>query len=167
MSLTLRSDEVLKLVKKGAIIEVAHAEQIFISRMFLVPKKDGTHKPVIDLRMLNRYIRKEHFKMEGVHLIKALLQEGDWMVKIDLKDAYFAIPILEEHWKYLAFCWKEKTYYFRCLPFGLLSAPRNLHKDLAPSDCMAETTGMQDNNIWTTISLWRTQRRRPEHKSSS
>ena len=40
--------------------------------------------------MLNEFVHTEHFKMEGIHLLKDLL---DWMVKVDLKDAYFMIPI--------------------------------------------------------------------------
>ena len=35
--------------------------------------------------------------MEGTHLLRDLLQPNDWMGKIDLKDAYFVIPIWENH----------------------------------------------------------------------
>ena len=34
--------------------------------------------------------------MEGIHVLKDLLQAGDYMVKVDLKDAYFMVPIHEE-----------------------------------------------------------------------
>ena len=34
--------------------------------------------------------------MEGIHLVKDLLQQGDWMVKLDLKDAYVALPIHQD-----------------------------------------------------------------------
>ena len=45
------------------------------------------------------------------------------MAKIDLKDAYFAVPISEPDRKYLRFRWKSQTYQFNCLPFGLSRAP--------------------------------------------
>ena len=86
--------EIQALVEKGAV-SIAHPPlgEGFTSRMFVVPKKDGSVRPIIELRELNKFIHWEHFKMEGIHLVKDLLQEGDWMVKMDLKDVYFSIPI--------------------------------------------------------------------------
>ena len=31
--------------------------------------------------------------MEGIHILKDLLKQGDWLVKIDLKDAYLTVLI--------------------------------------------------------------------------
>lgn len=39
----------------------------------VVPKKGGKFRPVINLRPLNRF---QHFKMEGMHVVKDLLQKG-------------------------------------------------------------------------------------------
>ena len=46
------------------------------------------------------------------------------MAFVDLKDAYYSIPIAEEDRKLLMFQWKEKYCQFTCLPNGLSSAPR-------------------------------------------
>ena len=61
--------------------------------------------------------------MEGIHMLKDLLRWGDFMAKIDLKDAYFAVPVSEEDRKYLRFRWGKITFQFNCLPFGLSCAP--------------------------------------------
>ena len=57
-------------------------------------------------------------------MMRDLIQEGNWMVKMDLKDANFALLIRQEDWKWSRFQWEEETYEFTCLPFGLLAAPR-------------------------------------------
>ena len=62
--------------------------------------------------------------MEGIHLLRDVLQPNDWLGKIDLKDAYFVVPIWEKHQKFLRFVWKDSLMEFACVPFGLASAPR-------------------------------------------
>ena len=91
--------------------------------LFLVPKKGGGHRPIINLKKLNEFVPHHHFEMEGIHMLKDLLKQGDFMAKIDLKDAYFARPISDPDKKYLRFRWKDQTYQFNCLPFGLSCAP--------------------------------------------
>ena len=47
----------------------------------------------MNLNNPNTFIPYQYFKMEGLHLIKDILQEGDFMCKRNLKDAYFLVPI--------------------------------------------------------------------------
>jgi len=54
------------------------------------------------------------------------------MAKIDLKDAYFLVPIHPAHQKFLQFQWMGITYQFCCLPFGLSYAPRTFTKLMKP-----------------------------------
>jgi len=50
-------------------------------------------------------------------------QQGDLMMKVALKDAYYALPIHHSHRKYLRFIYQDRTYKFQRFPFGLSSAP--------------------------------------------
>ena len=80
--------------------------------------------------------------MEGINSLKSLLQKGDWLVKIDLKEAYFSVPVCQEHRRFLCFQ-VEELYQFTCLPFGLASAPWVLTKTLKPIAALGRELGMQ------------------------
>ncbi|VDI49374.1 Hypothetical predicted protein [Mytilus galloprovincialis] len=62
--------------------------------------------------------------MDSLNSVLNLVQKGDWAISLDLKDAYFHIPIHETHKKYLRFCVNNQCYQFRVLCFGPTSAPR-------------------------------------------
>ena len=122
--------EVAELLKKGAITSCTHQTGEFISNLFLVGKKDGGHRPVINLKHLNQFVPYQHFKMEGLHYLKFLLQEEDYMCKLDLKDAYFSVPLHKDSRKLIRFPWSGNLYEFLCLCFGLGPAPNIFTKIL-------------------------------------
>ena len=80
------------MVDKNAISRVYKEQEGFQSQLFVVRKKDGGQRPIINLKKLNSFVQTEHFKMKGIHMFKDLLKPGDWMTKVNLKDAYFMIP---------------------------------------------------------------------------
>ena len=53
-----------QLLKKGAISQCTHISGEFISSYFLVPKTDGGHRFVLNLKKLNYFIKAPHFKLE-------------------------------------------------------------------------------------------------------
>ena len=111
----LMKGAIQSLISKGAISVVNPCPQHFISTLFLVKKGRGTgeFRTVINLKALNRFLPKEKFKMEGLHTACSLLRKGDYMIKLDLWDAYYAVPIHPESGKYLGFQFKGTTYEFR------------------------------------------------------
>ena len=54
------------------------------------------------------------------------------MASLDLKDAYYSIPVMKEHRKYLCFLFNGRLYQFTCLPNGLSSCPHKFTKTLKP-----------------------------------
>ena len=64
-----------------------------MSSYFTVPKKDGGKRSILDLREFNLKVRKRYFRLESIKTARELLRSGDYMVKIDIKDAYFHLPI--------------------------------------------------------------------------
>ena len=123
--------EIQSLLQKNAI-DNAPSTKGFFSPMFTVPKKDGSWRPIINLKHLNSFLEVPHFKMEEINSLKDVLQKDNFMGKIDLKDAYLTVPVCQQHRKFLKFHWKGQNYQFKVLPFGLATAPRVLTKILRP-----------------------------------
>jgi hypothetical protein len=110
--------EIQSMLDKLAISREEDNSESFYSQMFLVPKKDGRQRPVINLKRLNQSVKTEHFKMEGIHMLIDLLRAGDWMAKIDLKDAYFIIPIAQEDRDFLNFSGRTRRTSSTAYRFG-------------------------------------------------
>ena len=116
---------VVDMLLKGAIQEVRDSSSLaFYSRLFLVAKKTGGWRPVIDLSHLNLYLDFPTFRMETTQSIRNSLQVGQWTTSLDLKDAYFHIPMAPSVHKLLRFQVLGKVYQFVAMPFGLATAPR-------------------------------------------
>ena len=103
---------------KGAVRKVTPCADQFLSQIFLVAKKDGSYRPVINLRPLNQFMQQVHFKMENLGMMRDLLREGDWMASIDLRDAYLSVKIWEDHRKYLRFLWQLRIPVPPLWPYG-------------------------------------------------
>ena len=126
------NSEVTELISKGAVVPCQSEPGEFISTLFIVPKKNGKFRPVINLRYLNHYVHYDHFKQETFKVVLDLVQKNDFFTSIDLSDAYFSVPIHTDYQKYLKFSWNGQLLKFVCLPFGLKSAPYVFTKILKP-----------------------------------
>ena len=118
--------ELSTLLEKEAIREVPCGDHQagFFSRYFLAPKRDGGLCPILDLRGLNRYLRPLRCRLLTVPRVRQAVTAGDWFATIDLKDAYFQIPIWRGHWRFLQFGFADRVYKFQVLPFCISLAPR-------------------------------------------
>ncbi len=125
----LRS-EVMTLLEKGAIemVPPALSGSGFYSRYFLVPKKDGGLRPILDLRCLNHALMRRPFRMITLKQILSHIPTEDWFCSLDLKDAYFHIQIAPHHRRFLRFAFEGVAYQYTVLPFGLSLAPRTFTK---------------------------------------
>jgi hypothetical protein len=120
-------EEVEALLAKGAIEEVplSPPSLSYISPIFLIPKKDGGMRPIFNLKKLNAaHLDTPYFRIETVEDVCHALWPGDWATSIDLRDAYFHIPLHPSTRKYMRFGWKGRLFQFLVLPFGLSPAPK-------------------------------------------
>ena len=104
-------------------------------------KDSGAWRPILNLKAFNAYVLPSHFHMETLRTVTDCIGEAaqqrrntsehlrdsetseTWAVSIDLKDAYFHVPVLPEHTKYLRYA-DGRAYKFQVLSFGLSMALR-------------------------------------------
>ena len=72
------------MLNKGAISQIDHTQGKFISLLVL-------------------FVPYEHSRMESLNLLQFLLNKGYYMIKLDLKDAYFCVPLHKESQKFVRF----------------------------------------------------------------
>ncbi|KAL0174654.1 hypothetical protein M9458_030622, partial [Cirrhinus mrigala] len=95
----------------------------FYSSYFIVPKKSGGLRPILDLRALNWALHKIPLKILTLKHILRFVRDQDWFVAVDLKDAYFYVSILSRHRPFLRFAFEGQALQYKVLPFGLSLLP--------------------------------------------
>ena len=67
----------------------------------------------------------------------------DWMVSLDLKDAYLQVPMHPESRKFFRFMVGGKVYQFKALCFGLSTAPQVFTRVMAPVSAILHRMGVR------------------------
>ena len=135
--------EVEVMLAKGALEIARDPGPGFYSRLFLVEKATGGWRPVIDLSHLNDFVQLTPFKMETVASVLLSVREGDFLASLDLKDAYFQIPIHGSSRKLLRFMLEGTVYQFKALCFGLSTAPQVFTRVFAAVSAWAHARGIR------------------------
>ena len=95
--------EIKKLLAKRVLELTSPEPGQIISPIFLIPKQDGTHRMILNLKHFNNYVTYRHFKMDTLSTVTQLMSPQCFMASLDLKDAYYSIPIAPQHRKFLRF----------------------------------------------------------------
>jgi len=84
---------------------------------------------IFDMSLLNEYIEKAKFKLEGWEEMFAYSQRADWGIKFDLKKFYHEIDIHPAFQTYFGFMYKMAAdrpasyFVWKTLPYGYTRAP--------------------------------------------
>lgn len=123
---------VQKLLNLKAVSQVLPSKDQFLSPIFLIPKPDGTKRLILNLKSFNKFVSTPHFKLEDNKTVVRIIEKGYFMASIDLKDAYFLVPVYKPHRKYLRFTFNGCVYQYNVMPFGLNCAPFVFTKLMKP-----------------------------------
>ncbi len=134
--------EIAVLLEKDAIEPVPPADMRsgFYSPYFIVPKKGGGLRPILDLRILNRALHKLLFKMLMQKRIFGCVRPRYWFAAINLKDAFFHVSILPCHRPFLRFAFEGRNISTSPALRAVPIAPC-LHESSRGSPCSLERRG--------------------------
>ncbi|KAK4513662.1 glycosylphosphatidylinositol anchor biosynthesis [Mucor velutinosus] len=123
---TLIDQAIQDLLAKSAI-EPVSPQQVqqqpgFYSSMIVIPKKNGGVRPVFNLKRLNQFLEAPHFKMETIKEVSLMIKPNDYLVSIDLSDA-FLVCLHPESRRFLRLKWRIQVYQYCTTAFGLSSSP--------------------------------------------
>ena len=105
---------------------------VFLREKSNSTEKDKKFRMILNVKELNKHVLSQHFKMETLDTCIQMMHENCFMASLDLKDAYFSIPIDEKSIKYFEFNFHGTTYAFRSLPQGFKDSPRVFTKIMKP-----------------------------------
>ena len=104
--------EISKLLNMGVIKEVEHDPNEYISPIFVVPKKNGEYRMILNLKELNKSIPYYHFKMETFESALKLVKPICYFGSVDVRHAYYCVPIAEKSQIKLRFQKSGKVYQY-------------------------------------------------------
>ena len=79
---------------------------------------------ISDCREINAYFNTQKFKLDHLQHIYPILKPGMWGAKIDLKHAYFHLPLHPNLRQYLHLQVGDQVWEFQAAPFGLNILPQ-------------------------------------------
>ena len=71
---------------------------VTISPVFIRPKPVGTFRVILtsNLQCFNEFVQYSHFKINTLESAIQLTKQGCFMASIDLKDAYYSVPVAKK-----------------------------------------------------------------------
>lgn len=94
------------------------------SPILMVKKKDGGYRFCVDYRKLNSVTERDSYPLPYVSSTLDKLRDAHYLSSLDIKSAYWQVPVAEASRPYTAFTVPGRgLYQFKRMPFGLHNAP--------------------------------------------
>ena len=126
------------MILAGHVSEIEPDDANCVTSLSLVEKKpdpenpQGSSRPCTNLKPVIRLMHVTYFSLPKLREILPYLKKGYYACKLDLKSAYFHMPIAKRDAPRLAFRHRGRVFRWDCLPFGLTIAPREWQRMMLP-----------------------------------
>ena len=124
-------DELTRLMNLGVIEEVTEPTP-WCAPVVPVLKRNGSVRLCVDLKKLNRAVKRERYVMPTLQDVTSRLSGKKWFSSLDATCGFYQIPLDAESRKLTTFITPMGRFCFTRVPFGLNSAPeiftRKMHK---------------------------------------
>ena len=120
-SIQTEIDAEIERWKQMNVIEECYSE--WTNPLVPVRKSNGKIRVCLDSRKINSMTVKDAYPIRNMLEIFQRLESAKYFSIIDLKDAYFQIPLKEECRNFTAFRTSKGLFRFKVCPFGVTNAP--------------------------------------------
>ena len=115
------TDAIEEMLEEGVI---QNSKSPWNSPLFLVPKKDGKYRPVIDFRKVNEVTEDDRYPLPVLSDLLMSLGRGNRIYSsLDLLSGYWQVPMAPMSREVTAFSTPRGHFEWLRMPFGLKSAP--------------------------------------------
>ena len=111
--------------------------------MFLVPKKSGELRPVI-----NQTTKTEHLKMDTMNKVLNLVKKGCWALTVELQDAYCHIPTFQGHRNSFTILHSGQSIPVLGISFRSKTFAKGVHKDRISRRSTLKDTEQQTGSLF-------------------
>lgn len=110
------------MLEENGIIEKIDSSE-WVSPIVVTKRKNNTIRMCVDLREPNKAVVQDSHPLPLIEDLLAELHGSVMFSSLDLKNAYYQVPLHEESRGLTSFITHEGLYHFCRVPYGLCSAP--------------------------------------------
>ncbi|GLI65770.1 hypothetical protein VaNZ11_009366, partial [Volvox africanus] len=114
-----------RLIALGAISRVDPSRTVeHVVNAFCVPKQgSASWRLVVNLKRMNIAQKAHKCRYESLRTLRRMGIQNSWMIKVDLADAFYHIPIRPVDRRFFTFRFCDTLYEMNALPMGWLNSP--------------------------------------------